>query len=158
MSETSKPINVQIDTTMMEDAEVRIIESHLDAIARVVEGAMPQGNPEPEPVPEWRAMVDGQARLHQGESNPLGHALLMLSDLTSYAHDDRARTCLARIVAICEAKVGDGWQADPDLVTHDDEVSCNIECLIYALGFTERWRVLGNRSAAWLRDLTEATS
>ena len=110
-------------------------------------------DPEPEPVPEWRRMVDAQARLHQGESNPLGHALLMLSDLTSYAHDDRTRTCLARIVAVCEAQVGDGWQADPDVVPRGH---WGIAWLLVPLSHEPPgWTMVGNRAAAWLRDLTE---
>ena len=99
-------------------------------------------------------MVDAQARLHQGESNPLGHALLMLSDLTSYAHDDRARTCLARIVAVCEAQVGDGWQAEPT-------PPCELGDLLFVLADADgnvMWRQIGEAAAAWLRDITEATS
>ena len=109
MSEYSKPISVQIDTTTMEDTEVRIIESHLDAIARVVEGATPQGSPEPEPVPEWRRLVDEAIRYLQAEPTPpceLGDLLFVLAD------------------------------ADGNVM----------------------WRQIGEAAAAWLRDITEATS
>ena len=95
-------------------------------------------DPEPEPVPEWRRMVDAQARLHQGESNPLG----------------RARTCLARIVAVCEAQVGDGWQAEPT-------PPCELGDLLFVLADADgnvMWRQIGEAAAAWLRDITEATS
>ena len=103
-------LRIDIDLTMMEPTERRIIDSHLRAIGAVVKGAKPQGNPDPAPVPEWRRLVDG---VDLSDVNPLPAVLYDLHWLAG-ANDTesgkvRDKQALARIIAICEREVGDGW-------------------------------------------------
>lgn len=118
---------------------------------------------DPEPVPQWRQMVGQAAGLMDAWMlpTPLGTALDILSYLEMYPRpiDDIIR--LSRLVALCEAQVGDGWQADPDeprAHPHESQRQCDLECLLRAVGwrYEARWKPLGTRAATMLRDLTEA--
>lgn len=116
-------------------------------------------------VREWRRLVVEVAMADKTGTWPFEAPLACVLDhLTSLALPvDRLGQLdhLARIVAVCEVQVGDGWQADPsrgDLRAFNAEFS-----VLYLLsGLTkslphppDRWRVVGDRAAAWLRDLTE---
>lgn len=117
---------------------------------------------DPEPVPEWRRLVDGLADEMTDEDDPgyretpLQQVLGALSEIAggkNYLAD-----LLARIVVVCEAQVGDGWQADPSGWV----ATPNIHALMRNLtedprevAFPEtNWRGLGNAAVAWLRSLT----
>ena len=108
-------LRIDIDLTMMESTERRIIESHLRAIGAVVDGAKPQGDPDPAPVPEWRRLVDDQRSLvDRGFGRPytpLQLAMFPMLRLAGGDPDDDLTEPLARIVAVCEREVGDGWIA-----------------------------------------------
>jgi hypothetical protein len=115
-------------------------------------------NPEPvpddyEPVPQWRVLVD-EVKLPR-DLHPLAAVLYDLHCLDVFP---RAKKSLARIIAVAEREVGDGWQVDPDRTYRDGEM--NALWLNDALGLwnksgNARWKVLGCRAADWLRDLTE---
>jgi hypothetical protein len=68
------------------------------------------GLPMGEAVPQWRALVDAGLR-HLTREDPLVVVLRSLSNVADPTKDTTAN--LARVVSICEAQVGDGWQADP---------------------------------------------
>ena len=163
MSEYSKPIRLEIDTTMMEDTEIRIIESHIEAIRRVGSGAQPQG--QPDPVPEWRQFVDASpAWIKQAHRDDPRALAWTLENLAQVALEEEVPRTLARIVAICEAKVGDGWHAEPH--RYDEATPLSAWGLLFAFrsgGGEKRptrsdWEALAEHAAAWLRDITEATS
>ena len=105
------------------------------------------------PRAKWRQEVDDWVA---EVPSPLGSTLRELADLEygkvdSYAEPTTVR--LARIVAICEQEVGDGWQADPDRVPVGH---WGISWLLVTLSHEPpAWRVLGDRAAAWLRSLTD---
>ena len=111
------------------------------------------------PKPKWREAVDERVGWAAGTPSPLGSTLRELADLEygkvdSYA--DPTTVCLARIVAIAEAQVGDGWQADPD-EWWGDTVTMHgllerLACLEYEFA---DWQGLGHAAAAWLRSLTD---
>ena len=114
------------------------------------------------PVPQWRALVAEQYKHVRDASNPLGEVLLRLSDLTTTSNDARGLDDLARIVAICEAQVGDGWQANPDRYMADRH---SVELLAFSLaewhsgqGLYVNWKLLGGRASSWLKSLTEDAS
>ncbi len=115
----------------------------------------PIPKPDPAPVPEWRALVN-EVKLPR-DLHPLAAVLYDLHCLDVFP---RAKKSLARIIAVAEAQVGDGWQVEPDAVrfTSDSDVTFNVGFLIDAMGYTQRWRLLGNRAAAWLRDLLKEQS
>ena len=104
------------------------------------------------PKPKWRESVDRCVKAFP--SDPLGDVLMHLSALSAPKADDATREWhLAHIVAVAEAQVGDGWQADPDRVPVGH---WGISWLLFTLA-TEpsAWHVLGDRAAAWLRSLTD---
>ena len=102
------------------------------------------------PRAKWREMVDLTARSIFTDVDPLADVLSALSVLA--AGDDVA-VSLAHVVAICEAQVGDGWQADPELV-HPGH--WGIAWLLVPLSHEPPdWTVVGHRAAAWLRSLTD---
>lgn len=117
----------------------------------------------PEPMPEWRALVDHQPGFASREpAAMLGVVLRLLSALAwrgegaeylSQSSDDVRD--LARIIAICEAQVGDGWQADPSLWVARPDLLALLGYLSAGFHATD-WRGLGGAAAAWLRDLTKA--
>ena len=123
------------------------IEYH--GLARVVK---PQVEPTPE-VPEWRRMVD-EARTHW--PHPLASVLSSLANIDGYSdYDDRPD--LARIVAVCEQEVGDGWQADPDAGQSTGSAWRLMSALADSslrVPTESDWRCLGNAAAAWLAHLT----
>lgn len=108
------------------------------------------------PKPKWREDVDERLGWAAELPSPLGSTLRELADLEygkvdSYA--DSTTVCLARIVAICEREVGDGWQIDPDRVPVGH---WGISWLLVTLSKEPpAWHVLGDRAAAWLRSLTD---
>ena len=104
------------------------------------------------PKPKWRESVDRCVKAFP--SDPLGDVLMHLSALSAPKADDATREWhLAHIVAVCEAQVGDGWQADPERV-HPG--FWGIAWLLVPLSHEPPdWTVVGHRSAAWLRSLTD---
>ena len=108
------------------------------------------------PNPKWRQMVDERLGWAAELPSPLGSTLRELADLEygkvdSYA--DPTTVCLARIIAICEQEVGDGWQADPERV-HPG--FWGVAWLLVPLSHEPPdWAVVGDRAAAWLRSLTD---
>lgn len=113
-------------------------------------------------VPRWRRLVDEQDLYPEP---PLPAVLYDLSWLAGATDTEsgkvRDRESLARIIAVCEREVGDGWQADPDFprvrCSRNDGGPCSdVQCLIDALAKEEqsRWMVLAGRAAAWLAKLT----
>lgn len=108
-------------------------------------------DPPAPPTPEWREMVDRRATVTY--ANALGTIFYSLYNIQTPGHSDVA-PYLARIVAICEAEVGDDWQAAPSVLW----ARPGIDSLLEALSDKDtviRWKKLGNCAAAWLRDLTE---
>lgn len=104
------------------------------------------------PKPKWREAVDERLGWAAGTPSPLGSTLRELADLEydkvdSYA--DPTTVCLARIVAVAEAQVGDGWQADPERV-HPG--FWGVAWLLVPLSHEPPdWAVVSDRAAAWLR-------
>ena len=102
------------------------------------------------PKPKWREAVDFTARSIFTDVDPLADVLSALSVL---AAGDDVVDSLAHVVAICEAQVGDGWQAYPERV-HPGH--WGIAWLLVPLSHEPPdWTVVGDRSAAWLRSLTD---
>jgi hypothetical protein len=105
------------------------------------------------PVPEWRQLVNDERR--DPKADALADVLEDLSVIASARDDYPPYGELARIVAVCEAQVGDGWQADPS----EWPMTPNLTTLLVYLtdsGYGEpRWANLANAAAAWLRDLTD---
>ena len=100
------------------------------------------------PRAKWRQEVDDWVA---EVPYPLGSTLRELADLEYGAEPTTVR--LARIVAICEQEVGDGWRANPDRVPVGH---WGISWLLVTLSHEPpAWRVLGDRAAAWLRSLTD---
>ena len=129
-----------------------------------------ESQPEPEPVPEWRRLVDRQAD-DPLDRSPLGEVLACLTDIEGCWHEPTDQpgpetdSLLARIVAVCEAQVGDGWRAEPRRSA--DTGLCTAWELLGVLagnqdGYTqprdEDWRCLGDAAAAWLATLTGEAS
>ena len=108
------------------------------------------------PRAKWREDVDERLGWAAELPSPLGSTLRELADLEygkvdSYA--DPTTVCLARIIAICEQEVGDGWQADPERV-HPG--FWGVAWLLVPLSHEPPdWAVVGDRAAAWLRSLTD---
>ena len=104
---------------------------------------------DPEPVPQWRAVVDAARHFLTGEE-PL---VTVLRSLACVADDSKVTDALARIVAVCEGQVGDGWKAYPGRVPHGH---WGIAWLLTPLSHEPpNWPVVADRSAAWLRSLTD---
>jgi hypothetical protein len=134
---------------------------HQEWVERLVDTATWQDTPE---VPQWRALVNDRAGTPALHSDPLARALVALASVQSNAESpDTVKMSLARIIAVCEAQVGDGWQADPDIprvfCTRNNGGPCtDVECLIGALAIHDegtRWMTLAGRAASWLRALCE---
>jgi hypothetical protein len=104
------------------------------------------------PKPKWRQMVNEEAEKSL-IGTPIGAVLYHLSHVANPSEYDAAFE-LANIVAIAEAQVGDGWrQADPELV-HPG--FWGVAWLLVPLSHEPPdWAVVGDRSAAWLRSLTD---
>ena len=147
-------LRFDIDLTMMEPTERRIIDSHLRAIGAVVKGAKPQGNPDPAPM--WRRLVDA---VDLSGVNLLPAVLYDLHWLAGVNDTEwgevRDKQALARIVAICEQQIGSG-KIDPDLA---DTYGCTAWGLLHALMIDDEptpacWWNLGDAAAHWLAVLT----
>ena len=113
------------------------------------------------PKPRWRELVGQAAKVVT--DNPLEGVLKHLSVIAYNPSQEGLEWNLARIVAICEQEVGDGWEADPDewgdTVTMHDLLG-RLACLEYddhamRLGKVTDWQGLGHAAAAWLRSLTD---
>ena len=103
------------------------------------------------PKPKWREMVNEEAEKSL-IGTPIGAVLYHLSHVANPSEYDAAFE-LANIIAVCEAQVGDGWQADPERV-HPG--FWGIAWLLVPLSHEPPdWTVVGHRSAAWLRSLTD---
>ena len=107
--------------------------------------------------PKWREMVDDYAPLYGHSYHAMSNVLKSLSFIADplCSEEDVAHN-LARTVALCEAQVGDGWQADPD-EWWGDTVTMHgllerLACLEYEFA---DWQGLGHAAAAWLRSLTD---
>ena len=102
------------------------------------------------PKPKWRELVD-LAVPYLTHVDPL---VVVLESLANVANPRKVTEAnLARIVAICEAQVGDGWQADPERV-HPG--FWGVAWLLVPLSHEPPdWAVVGDRAAAWLRSLTD---
>ena len=104
------------------------------------------------PKPKWRQMVEVafDKPYETCARDPLVEVLRCLTFLQDGAPESIQ---LARIVAVCEAQVGDGWQADPD---EWPPGHWGIAWLLVTLSSEPpNWPVLGDRAAAWLRELTD---
>jgi len=106
------------------------------------------------PKPKWRQMVNEEAEKSL-IGTPIGAVLYHLSHVANPSEYDAAFE-LANIIAVCEAQVGDGWQADPD-EWWGDTVTMHgllerLACLEYEFA---DWQGLGHAAAAWLRSLTD---
>ena len=139
--------------------------------------SLPAGHPAPhqglphqmgtwrDPEPQWRRLVDQQ---HQdladlradGRYEALSDVLECLSVHASAQSQPHDRAlALARVVAVCEQQVGDGWQADPDDWPNSWDDPVDVWSLLDALCDTEdKWQSLGDRAATWLRDLTDGAA
>ena len=103
------------------------------------------------PKPRWRELVGQAAKVVT--DNPLEGVLKNLSVIAYNPSPEGLEWNLARIVAICEAQVGDGWQADPERVWRG---FWGVAWLLVPLSHEPPdWTVVGHRSAAWLRSLTD---
>lgn len=99
------------------------------------------------PKPKWRQMVNEEAEKSL-IGTPIGAVLYHLSHVANPSEYDAAFE-LANIVAVCEKRVGDGWQADPERV-HPG--FWGVAWLLVPLSHEPPdWAVVGDRSAAWLR-------
>ena len=136
--------------------------SDLDLLRRIdaIERMLCQGHPEGVmcAICEARYSVPEPAPKPFAERHPLAEILERLAVLDEYSDTGVDETRLyqmniARIVAVCEQQVGDGWQADPDVVPRGH---WGIAWLLVPLSHEPPgWTMVGNRAAAWLRDLTE---
>lgn len=110
------------------------------------------------PKPKWREMVDVDAIATEAISDCRTPLAIVLDCLSRLAHDEPlyAKGALARIVVICEAQVGDGWQADPAAWPMTPNLTTLLVYLTDRNGYGEpRWHDLGNAASAWLRSLTD---
>ena len=127
---------------------------HQEWVERLVDTATWQDAPE---VPKWRVLANAGVRSLTSE-DPL---TVVLRSLANVADPNKVTSAnLARIIAVAEREVGDGWQVEPDLIRmcHPDRRDrCDLDCLIDALtkDGESRWTVLGGRTAAWLKAITE---
>ena len=94
------------------------------------------------PKPKWRQMADAI-----GPAEPPLH--IALWHLAEIANDRNLRNHLAGIIAVAEAQVGDGWQADPD------DLTANSLPFLIACVADGNWKGLATSSATWLRSLTD---
>lgn len=105
------------------------------------------------PAPQWRQWVTDQAIETTGaRATALEDILVCLAEI-GYS----AKGPLARIIAVCERQVGDGWRADPDLADLSDDPETVMWLLESLVRYFEpvSYRHTGNRAAYWLRDLCD---
>ena len=105
------------------------------------------------PKPKWRELVDVWAGVVSTNST-LADVLGSLSGVARSGPSERATgDRLAQIVAICEKRADDGWQADPERVPTG---FWGVAWLLVPLSHEPPdWAVVGDRAAAWLRSLTD---
>ena len=167
MSEITRPVNINLYLSSGID------DDEAERLAAILSEALEEhGFPRvtPDPVPEWSRLVDAMPPKPFTERHPLAEILERLAVLDEYSDTGVDETRLyqmniARIVAVCEQQVGDGWQADPN------HYQAGLELTQFRLGVAfygldpaatwarepgeYEWMRLGNSAAAWLRDLTE---
>jgi len=105
------------------------------------------------PAPQWRQWVMDQANEITGaRATALEDILVCLAEI-GYS----AKGPLARIIAVCERQVGDGWRADPDLADFGNDQKTVMWLLESLVRYFEpvNYRRTGNRAAYWLRDLCD---
>lgn len=127
------------------------------------------------PKPKWRQKVDEWAlvvsAVQKGyewagvvsTNSTLADVLGTLSGIARSGPSVSERATgdrLAQIVAICEKRVDDGWQADPDSNAYGcaEQDEYDVFHLLDPLAnLTEPlcWKRVGDRAAAWLRSLTD---
>ena len=135
-----------------------LIADHDGAHACIEDGELLKSwrDTEPESVPQWRRLVDRQHQdladlrtdgLYEAFSDVL-ECLSVHASAQSQPHD-RA-LALARVIAVCEQEVGNGWQADPDRVWIS--TTWTIGWLMLPLS-SNQWTLVADRAAVWLREL-----
>lgn len=105
------------------------------------------------PAPQWRQWVTDQAiEITGARATALEDILVCLAEI-GYS----AKGPLARIIAVCERQVGDGWRADPDQAHFSDGPKTVMWLLESLVRYFEpvSYRHTGNRAAYWLRDLCD---
>ena len=120
--------------------------------------------PKPAPVPEWRRLVNIERdNIGESDAGALSDVLRYLGDLSSKTLDEHPcyepSATLARIIAVAEGQVGDGWQADPDRA----RLHAGVDVVTSLLNRITKWPIgsppiidwedLGHGAAEWLRDL-----
>lgn len=110
------------------------------------------------PKPRWRELVGQAAKVVT--DNPLEGVLKHLSVIAYNPSPEGLEWNLARIVAICEKRVDDGWQADPDSTAYGcaEQDVYDVFILLDPLANLTGslcWKRVGDRAAAWLRSLTD---
>jgi hypothetical protein len=87
--------------------------------------------------------------------DPLAAVLWLLHRVSLLQGVDHSEVAdaLARIVAVCEGQVGDGWKADPDGIVLERVVQWLLDPLS-----RNDWKCVADRAAAWLRSLTDGAS
>ncbi len=130
---------------------------HQEWVERLVDTATWQDAPE---VPKWRVLANAGVRSLTSE-DPL---TVVLRSLANVADPNKVTSAnLARIIAVCEAQVGGGWQADPSGWVATPALHALLRCVAgdptgpgTAWPETD-WQGLANAASAWLRDLTDLT-
>lgn len=110
------------------------------------------------PKPRWRELVGQAAKVVT--DNPLEGVLKNLSVIAYNPSPEGLEWNLARIVAVAEAQVGDGWEADPDSTAYGcaEQDVYDVFILLDPLANLTGslcWKHVGDRAAAWLRSLTD---
>lgn len=126
------------------EENVRSLDTDVNAYYGMSQGSV-------DPVPAWRRLVNAIAADNTVPLySPLASALEYLKTLAlDDMSNDGRRDSLARLVVLCEAQFGDGWQADPDSY-HDPSLTWLLACAA-----DENWKGMGCSAARWLRDLTQ---
>ena len=122
--------------------------------------------PAPDPVPEWRRLVEEfddnpQSAYETALSCVLSTMSVIDDELTVADSVHDIGMSLARIVAVCEQQVGDGWRADPVDFKRPSAWWLAREFAYGAAGESPTeydWRCLGNAAAGWLATLTGEAS
>lgn len=108
---------------------------------------------DPEPVPPWRDAVDSQ---RISTSDPLAAVLYSLHQI---AQGTEVQYRLARIVAVAEREVGDGWKADPLRCFSRQHSAWKLLGRFGRKGIdapsVTDWMDLADAASHWLCDLTQ---
>lgn len=128
-----------------------VVQVQLMPEVEMIENIEVKAAPTPEPVPEWRRLVDDMARILDGESPPL---TAVLTCLAAIANSESPEGYLAEIVAVCEQQVGDGWRAETgSAIPPEDPIWWLLESLDLHT-WADPYRVTALRAASWLATLT----